>query len=51
MQGFLQMSTNAIIASIAVPLLAVSWMNYVLGQALFLLLAMGLWYFFGRRQI
>ena len=45
------MSTNAIVASIAVPLLAVSWMNYVLGQALFLLLAMGLWYFFGRRQI
>jgi DHA1 family bicyclomycin/chloramphenicol resistance-like MFS transporter len=44
MQGFLQMLTGAGVASIAVPLLNGRWLNFALGQALFLLLASGLWY-------
>ena len=44
MQGFLQMLTGAGVASFAVPLLNGEWFNFVLGQALFLLLAVGLWY-------
>lgn len=44
MQGFLQMTTNAAVASIAVPLLSTRWMDFVLGQILFLLLASVLWY-------
>jgi len=44
MQGFLQMMTNAVVASFAVPLLQARWFNFVLGQAVFLLLAVGLWY-------
>jgi DHA1 family bicyclomycin/chloramphenicol resistance-like MFS transporter len=44
MQGFLQMMSNAAVASLAVPLLNAHWLNFVLGQALFLLLAVGLWY-------
>jgi DHA1 family bicyclomycin/chloramphenicol resistance-like MFS transporter len=44
MQGFLQMLTGAGVASIAVPLLNGRWLNFALGQALFLLLAVGLWY-------
>ena len=44
MQGFLQMMTNAVVASFAVPLLNASWLNYVYGQIVFLLLAVGLWY-------
>ncbi|MCP4045825.1 MAG: multidrug effflux MFS transporter [Gammaproteobacteria bacterium] len=44
LQGFLQMLTGAGVASFAVPLLNDRWLNFVLGQALFLLLAVGLWY-------
>lgn len=44
MQGFLQMMTNAAVASIAVPLLHTRWLYFVLGQLLFLLMAAGLWY-------
>jgi DHA1 family bicyclomycin/chloramphenicol resistance-like MFS transporter len=44
MQGFLQMITNAGVASFAVPLLNARWLNFVLGQLVFLLLAAGLWY-------
>jgi len=44
MQGFLQMMTSAGVASFAVPLLNASWLNFVFGQALFLFLAVGLWY-------
>lgn len=44
MQGFLQMTTNAAVASIAVPLLHARWLDFVLGQLLFLLMAAGLWY-------
>ena len=44
MQGFLQMMTNAGVASLAVPLLNARWLNFVLGQLVFLLLAVGLWY-------
>jgi DHA1 family bicyclomycin/chloramphenicol resistance-like MFS transporter len=43
-QGFVQMLTSAGVASFAVPLLNTRWLNFVLGQALFLLLAIGLWY-------
>ena len=48
MQGFLQMMTNAAVASFAVPLLSTRWSNFVLGQVLFLLVAAGLWYRLGR---
>ena len=44
MQGFLQTMTNAAVASLAVPMLRAHWLNFVLGQLLFLLLATGLWY-------
>ena len=44
MQGFLQSITNAAVASIAVPLLHANWLNFVMGQLVFLLLAAGLWY-------
>ena len=44
MQGFLQMITNAFVASVAVPLLHANWFNFVLGQLVFLLLAVVLWY-------
>ena len=44
MQGFLQMITNAAVASFALPLLQAKWLNFVLGQAVFLLLAVMLWY-------
>ena len=43
MQGFLQMSSNAAVASLAVPLLHGTWMNFVLGQGLFFIVAAGLW--------
>ncbi|MGB5290872.1 MAG: multidrug effflux MFS transporter [Lysobacterales bacterium] len=43
MQGFLQSVTNAAVASIAVPLLNTQWLDFVLGQLVFLLLAAGLW--------
>jgi len=44
MQGFLQMLINAGVASIAVPLLHTQWLHFVLGQSLFLLLALMLWF-------
>jgi len=44
MQGFLQMLTNAGVASLAVPLLQARWLHFVLGQLVFLLLAVVLWY-------
>lgn len=50
MQGFLQMSSNAAVASLAVPLLHATWMNFVLGQCLFFIIAAGLWLRFGQRQ-
>jgi len=43
MQGFLQMITNAVVASFAVPLLHAKWMNFVFGQFVFLSLALILW--------
>ena len=45
-QGFLQMVTNACIASLALPLLDSNWSGYVLGQVLFFVLAAVLWYRF-----
>lgn len=44
MQGFLQMITNAAVASFAVPLLHARWVHFVYGQLLFLLLAVMLWF-------
>ncbi len=49
-QGFIQSITNAGVASIAVPLLNASWLNFVLGQLVFLLLAAVLWYHLKRSQ-
>ena len=51
LQGFLQMLTGAGVASFAVPLLNGRWLNFVLGQALFLLLAVGLWYRLQRKTL
>ncbi len=48
MQGFLQMMTNAGVASLAVPFLNASWLNFVYGQFVFLLFAVGLWFRLGR---
>ena len=48
MQGFTQMLVNAGVASIAVPLLHTQRAHFVLGQAVFLLAALGLWYFSAR---
>ena len=45
MQGFLQSVTNAAVASVAVPLLNTQWLDFVLGQFIFLLLAVALWYY------
>lgn len=42
MQSFIQMSICAAVASIAVPLLHAQWLYFVLGQAVFLLLALAL---------
>ena len=44
MQGFLQMITNAGVTSFAVPLLQARWLYFVLGQLVFLLLAVILWF-------
>ncbi|MDH4019955.1 MAG: hypothetical protein OEU84_10185, partial [Xanthomonadales bacterium] len=44
MQGFLQSIINAAVASLAVPLLHTSWLNFVMGQLVFFLLAASLWY-------
>jgi DHA1 family bicyclomycin/chloramphenicol resistance-like MFS transporter len=49
MQGFLQMITNAMVASFAVPLLHAKWMNFVFGQFVFLLLAVVLWIWLRRK--
>jgi len=43
MQGFLQMALNAIVASIAIPLLQVERLYFVLGQGFFLVTALTLW--------
>ena len=43
MQGFLQSVTNAVVASVAVPLLSTRWLDFVTGQFVFLLVAVGLW--------
>jgi len=43
MQGFIQMTSNAAVASLVVPLLQARRLNYVLAQALFLLLAVMVW--------
>lgn len=45
MQGFFQMSVNAGVAGIAVPLLHTSNLHFVLGQVVFSLLSLLLWYF------
>lgn len=44
MQGFFQMSVNAAVASIAVPLLHTQNLHFVLGQLVFMLISLGLWY-------
>jgi DHA1 family bicyclomycin/chloramphenicol resistance-like MFS transporter len=49
MQGFLQMVTNAGVVSLAIPLLNASWLNFVIGQILFLLLAVLLWFWLSRK--
>ena len=43
MQGFAQMIASAGVASFAVPLLSGRWLHFALGQALFLLISIGLW--------
>lgn len=50
MQGFFQMSVNAGVASIAVPLLHTSSWHFVLGQLVFMLLALTMWYFAAYRH-
>ncbi len=47
MQGFLQMMINAGVASLAVPFLDDSWLNFTFGQLVFLLFAVGLWFRLG----
>jgi DHA1 family bicyclomycin/chloramphenicol resistance-like MFS transporter len=49
-QGFLQMVTNACIASLALPLLGSGWPHYVAGQVMFFILAAWLWLHFRRLQ-
>lgn len=43
-QGFLQMTINAMVSGFAVPLLHTRWRDFVSGQLLFLLVAVMLWY-------
>jgi MFS transporter, DHA1 family, multidrug resistance protein len=43
MQGFLQMSVNALVASVAVPLLEGQWLYFVCGQSVFLGIGLILW--------
>jgi DHA1 family bicyclomycin/chloramphenicol resistance-like MFS transporter len=45
MQGFLQMLINTGVASVAVPLLHTQWLHFALGQLLFLLPALVLWFY------
>jgi len=49
MQGFLQMISNTIVASFAVPLLHTRWINFVFGQLAFLSLAVVLWIWLRRK--
>lgn len=42
-QSFLQMSTNAAVASFAVPFLDAQWAHFIWGQAAFLFIALVLW--------
>jgi DHA1 family bicyclomycin/chloramphenicol resistance-like MFS transporter len=49
MQGFAQVLINAAVAGIAVPLLHTQPLHFVIGQALFLSLALVLWYMSRRR--
>jgi DHA1 family bicyclomycin/chloramphenicol resistance-like MFS transporter len=44
MQGFVQVMASAGVASFVVPLLSGRLLNFVLGQAVFILLAVVLWY-------
>jgi DHA1 family bicyclomycin/chloramphenicol resistance-like MFS transporter len=50
MQGFFQMVINAAVAGIAVPALHTQRYHFVIGQALFLSLALALWYVSARRH-
>jgi len=45
MQGFIQMTINAAVASLAVPLLHAHWQRFALGQLAFLLAAQIFWSF------
>jgi len=49
MQGFMQMLLNAAVASIAVPWLHTSRLDFVLGQAAFLVCGIGLWLLYLRK--
>jgi DHA1 family bicyclomycin/chloramphenicol resistance-like MFS transporter len=51
MQGFIQMVTNAVVAGVMVPVLGASWLYMVHGQAFFMLLAAGIWYWLRRRTV
>jgi len=51
MQGFLQSVINAVVASIAVPLLSTHWIDFVTGQFVFLLVALGLWIYLKNRPL
>ena len=46
-QGFLQMSSNALVAALAVPLVDASVRHFAAVQALFLLIALLLWFSVG----
>ena len=50
MQGFFQMLINAGVAGIAVPALHTQRQHFVIGQALFLSIALVLWYVSCRRR-
>jgi DHA1 family bicyclomycin/chloramphenicol resistance-like MFS transporter len=50
MQGFFQMVINAAVAGLAVPALHTQRQYFVIGQALLLVLALGLWYASRRRD-
>lgn len=50
MQGFVQVMAGAGVASFVVPLLSARLLDFVLGQAVFILLAVGLWYRLNRQQ-
>jgi len=50
MQGFFQMLINAVVAGFAVPALHTQRYYFVIGQALFLSIALALWYVSWRRR-